>query len=118
MRSCSTLTAALILLAVAGLGTARAGDPLFVGTWSLDPVNCDAGQETENAPLVIAKDRYDQHESHCTFKSVQQKDSDWKVTSDCLVEGSATPYDFTLTVSGDTLTFTDSGGARDFLRCK
>ena len=29
-------------------------------------------------------------------------------------EGSAMPYDFTLTVSGDTLTFTDSGGARDF----
>jgi hypothetical protein len=28
------------------------------------------------------------------------------------------PYDFTLTVSGDTLTFTDSGGPRDFLRCK
>ena len=28
------------------------------------------------------------------------------------------PYDFTLTVSGDTLTFTDSGGGRDFLRCK
>jgi hypothetical protein len=27
-------------------------------------------------------------------------------------------YDFALTVSGDTLTFTDSGGPRDFLRCK
>ena len=72
----------------------------------------------QNAPLVIAKDRYDQHESHCTFKSVEGKDSDWKIASDCTVEGSAMPYDFTLTVSGDTLTFTDSGGARDFLRCK
>jgi hypothetical protein len=105
-------------LALAGFGAACADEPPFVGTWSLDPVNCKAGQETENAPLVIAKDRYDQHESHCTLKSVQQKDSDWKVSSDCMVEGSATPYDFTLTVSGDTLTFTDSGGPRDFLRCK
>ena len=75
-------------------------------------------RKTQNAPLVIAKDRYDQHESHCTFKSVEGKDSDWKIASDCTVEGSAMPYDFTLTVSGDTLTFTDSGGARDFLRCK
>jgi hypothetical protein len=118
MRTLIARTAAVVFLAVAGLGAARADDQPFVGTWSLDPVNCKAGQETENAPLVIANDRYDQHESHCTFKSIVQKDSDWKVTSDCMVEGSATPYDFTLTVSGDTLTFTDSGGPRDFLRCK
>ena len=84
---------------------------------SIPPIAAPA-QENQNAPLVIAKDRYDQHESHCTFKSVDGKDSDWKIGADCTVEGSATPYDFTLTVSGDTLTFTDSGGARDFLRCK
>jgi len=35
-----------------------------------------------------------------------------------MVEGNPRSYDFTLTVSGDTLTFTDEGGARDFLRCK
>jgi hypothetical protein len=118
MRRALLTCSAAACLALASFGAARADDPPFVGTWSLDPVNCKAGQETENAPLVIAKDRYDQHESHCTFKSVEQKDSDWKVGSDCMVEGSATPYDFTLTVSGDTLTFTDSGGPRDFLRCK
>ena len=110
----STCLVAVLLAA----GPARAADPPFVGTWSLDPTNCSTGQESQNAPLVIAKDRYDQHESHCTFKSVEGKDGDWKITSDCTVEGSAMPYDFTLTVSGDTLTFTDSGGARDFLRCK
>jgi len=69
-------------------------------------------------PLVIAKDRYDQHEVHCTFKSVSAKDSDYKIAGDCMVEGNPQSYDFTLTVSGDTLTFTDEAGARDFLRCK
>jgi hypothetical protein len=118
MRSLLIRAAAAIVVSVAAAGAVHAADPPYVGTWSLDPVNCSAGQETQSAPLVLAKDRYDQHESHCTFKSIEQKDSDWKVKSECTVEGSATPYDFTLTVSGDTLTFTDEGGARDFLRCK
>ena len=55
---------------------------------------------------------------HCTFKSVTEKVGDYKVTGDCTVEGNAQSCDFTLTVSGDTLTFTDEAGARDFLRCK
>jgi hypothetical protein len=113
----------LMLAAAAGpiamTTDASAKDPItYVGTWALDPANCQTGQESENAPLVLAKDRYDQHESHCAFKSINGSDGEWKISADCMVEGSATPYDFTLTVSGDTLTFTDSGGARDFLRCK
>ena len=44
--------------------------------------------------------------------------SEWKIVAECTVEGGAMPYDFGLTLSGDTLTFTDSGGPRDFLRCK
>ena len=118
MRTLLDSAAALLIAALLSAGAARADDPPFVGKWSLDPNYCSTGQEDQNAPLVIAKDRYDQHESHCTFKSVEGKDSDWKITSDCTAEGSAMPYDFTLTVSGDTLTFTDSGGARDFLSCK
>lgn len=90
----------------------------FVGKWALDPANCGVAQESENAPLIIAKDRYDQHESHCAFKSVDGGNGEWKIASECTVEGSAMPYDFSLTLSGDTLTFTDSGGPRDFLRCK
>lgn len=118
MRTPFTRAAAVLILALVGTGTARADDPPFVGTWSLDPAHCGAGQESENAPLVVTKERYDQHESHCSFKSVEERDGDWKIASECTVEGSATPYDFMLTVSGDTLTFTDSGGPRDFLRCK
>lgn len=109
---------AIVLVSALAVSTPLRAEDAFVGTWSLDPAQCGAGQESENAPLVIAKDRYDQHESHCTFKSVEGGGSEWKIASECTVEGSATPYDFNLTVSGDTLTFTDSGGPRDFLRCK
>jgi hypothetical protein len=110
---------AAVLVAVVALSAAAlADDPAFVGTWSLDPAQCGTAQDSQNAPLVIAKDRYDQHESHCTFKSVDGGNNEWKITSECTVEGSATPYDFALTLSGDTLTVTDSGGPRDFLRCK
>jgi hypothetical protein len=98
--------------------TARADDAPYVGTWALDIANCKSPQDSQDAPLVIAKDRYDQHEVHCTFKSVDAKESDYKIAGDCTVEGNAQSYDFTLTVSGDTLTFTDEAGARDFLRCK
>ena len=118
MRTLLDSAAALLIAALLGAGAARADDPPFVGKWSLDPNYCSTGQEDQNAPLVIAKDRYDQHEVHCTFKSINAKDGDYKVAGDCMVEGNAQAYDFTLTVSGDTLTFTDEAGARDFLRCK
>ncbi|MEI9901674.1 MAG: hypothetical protein WDN31_17925 [Hyphomicrobium sp.] len=112
-RAATLLIATLVIAA-----PARAEDPAFVGKWSLDPANCGAAQDSENAPLVIAKDRYDQHESHCAFKSVDGGNGEWKISSECTVEGSPMPYDFGLTLSGHTLTFTDSGGPRDFLRCK
>ena len=113
----SRLAITIAALAVASLPL-RADDAPYVGTWALNVANCKVPQESLDAPLVIAKDRYDQHEVHCTFKSVTGKDGDHKVAGDCLVEGNQQAYDFTLTVSGDTLTFTDEAGARDFLRCK
>jgi hypothetical protein len=112
--ACFLSVAALLL---AGL-PASAEDAPYVGTWSLEPGNCGAGQDTAIAPLVIAADRLDQHETHCTFKSVEGKDGDYKVGGECTVEGKTEPATFTLTVSGDTLTFTDATGARDLLRCK
>jgi hypothetical protein len=96
----------------------RADDAPYVGTWALNVANCKVAQDSQDAPLVIAKDRYDQHEVHCAFKSVTEKDGDYRIAGDCTVEGNPQAYDFTLTVSGDTLTFTDEAGARDFLRCK
>jgi hypothetical protein len=114
----SGLMACSVLAGLASIAPARAADAPYVGTWSLEPRNCGTGQEREEAPLVIAKDRYDQHESHCTFKSVEEKDGDFRIAADCTVEGGQVAHNFTLTVSGDTLTVADEAGARDFLRCK
>jgi len=96
---------------------APAGDPAYVGTWASDLGQCKVGQEKQEAPLVFSKDGYDQYETHCKFKSAEPSDKDWKVSAACTVEGTDQPYDFTLTVSGDTLTLTDDTGARDLLRC-
>jgi len=98
--------------------SARAANPAYVGTWASDLAQCKVPQERQEAPLVLSKDGYDQYETHCTFKSVDGADGEWKVKSDCTVEGSAEPYDFTLIVSGDTLTLTDETGSRDLLLCK
>jgi hypothetical protein len=109
------LSAALI---AAGLATpASADDPSFVGTWAGDLEQCKTPQEQQGAPMVIAKDRYDQHEAHCEFKSVEGAAPDWKIKADCTVEGNAQPLDFTFTVSGDTLTITDDTGTQDLLKC-
>ena len=110
--------AAVAIGVLFSVASASAADQDFTGTWSLDPANCSAGQENQNAPLVMTKERYDQHESHCAFKSVEGGNGEWKIAAECTVEGGQMPYDFSLTLSGDTLTFTDSGGPRDFLRCK
>jgi hypothetical protein len=110
--------ACIVLAALTAIVPARAEDAPYAGTWALEVGSCGAGQESQDAPLVIAKDRYDQHETHCTFKSVEEKDGDFKISADCTVEGSAQAHNLTLTVSGDTLTFGDEAGARDYLRCK
>jgi hypothetical protein len=89
----------------------------YVGTWATDLAQCKVEQDRQEAPLILSKGGYDQHETHCTFKSIDGANGEWKIKSDCTVEGSAEPYDFTLTVSGDTLTVTDEAGARDLLRC-
>ncbi len=97
---------------------ARAADPAYVGTWASDLAQCKVAQERQEAPLVLSKDGYDQYETHCKFTSVEGTDNSWTVKSDCTVEGNAQPYDFTLVVSGDTLTVTDDTGSRDLLMCK
>lgn len=114
-------TLALTALAASMIASlpARAADPAYVGTWASDLAQCKVPQERQEAPLVLSKDSYDQYETHCKFTSVEGSgDSEWKIKSNCTIEGSAEPYDFTLTVSGDTLTVTDDTGARDLLICR
>jgi len=103
------------------VASARAGDsdPAYAGTWAADLAQCKVGQERQEAPLVLTRDGYDQYETHCQFKSVEGGDDGvWKIGSECTIEGSNEPYDFTLTVSGDTLTVGDDTGTRDLLKCQ
>lgn len=124
-RSRSSWSASLAASAAACALTlavsAYAGDeaPGYVGTWASDLAQCKTPQERQEAPLVLSKDGYDQYETHCKFKSVDGgADGTWKISSDCTIEGSSEPYDFTLTVSGDTLTLADDTGQRDLLKCQ
>ena len=52
------------------------------------------------------------------FLFVLSSGADFQISADCTVEGNKQTAAFILTISGDTLTFTDDGVARDFLRCK
>lgn len=116
--STALFAASTLLIALGAMAPVRAADAAYVGTWASDLAQCKVGQDRQEAPLVLSKDGYDQHETHCKFTSVEGADGDWKVKSNCTVEGDAQPYDFTLTVSGDTLTVTDEAGSRDLLRCR
>lgn len=118
VQSIKTTFAALA--AGAALATAAlAADPTFVGTWAGDLGQCKVPQDKAEAPLILTKDRYDQHEAHCTFKKVESTgEGSYQINSICVVEGDNQPYDFSLTVSGDTLTVTDDTGSRDLLQCK
>lgn len=109
-----TLVAASLL----ACAPARAEAPAYVGTWASDIAQCQVEQDRPEAPLVLKEKRFDQHETHCTFKSVSGEMNDWNVKADCKVEGNSEPYDFMLTVSGNTLTITDEAGGRDLLRCQ
>ncbi len=120
MRRTSSATVSHWLMPLAlliGAAPARAGDD-FVGTWAYDLTQCKAAQDTADAPMIVTKSGYDQHETHCTFKSVEGTGPDWKVKAECTVEGDTQALDLALTVSGDTLTVGDEGGTRDLLRCK
>ncbi|HRN87570.1 hypothetical protein [Hyphomicrobium sp.] len=110
------------LLAFAALtlaaGSAHAAAPSYVGTWASDLAQCKVPQERAEAPLILQEKRFDQYETHCTFNSADGAGDEWKVKANCQVEGDAQAYDFTLTVSGDTLTLTDDAGSQDLLRCR
>ncbi len=99
-------------------GPAVAEEPSFVGTWADDPTQCKTGQDEPGAPMIFTKLSYDQHETHCKFKSVDGRGDEWKVAAECSVEGDSQAAEFALTVSGDTMTMTDEAGGRDLLRCK
>lgn len=108
---------AAVAAIVMAANAASAQTPSYVGTWASDIAQCKVDQSRQEAPLVLKEKRFDQHETHCTFKSIEGANDEWTVKADCQIEGSAEPYDFTLTVSGNTLSIGDEFGTRDLLRC-
>ena len=90
----------------------------YSGTWAADLATCKAGQESPDAPLIMTAKGYDQHEAHCSFEGLKPSGpGEWSGKASCSVEGDAQSIAVKLTVSGDTLTLTEDGAARDLLRC-
>lgn len=86
----------------------------FVGTWAADAAGCAVPQEQMGAPHVFAADRYDQHEAHCTFTSVEQTAPNaWRIAGACSVEGDEQEATWNLVVDGDTMT----DGPQRYVRC-
>ena len=107
--STTTFAAASVLLLGAVVlvprpAAAKAG-PNYVGTWASQPAQCSVGQELENAPLVMTRNGYDQHEAHCTFTRIANAGpNSWSVEGACSVEGNAQTMRLNLAVSADRLT--------------
>jgi hypothetical protein len=96
---------------------ALAQSPAYVGTWASDPAQCRVGQEEENAPMIMRRDGYDQHEAHCRFANVAPKGAAWSVRARCMVEGNNMNLNLTLAVAGDRLTVRDEHGSSTYQRC-
>jgi hypothetical protein len=90
----------------------------YSGTWAADLATCKVGQDSPDAPLVLTAKGYDQHEAHCSFEGLEPSGpGEWSGKASCSVEGDAQSFAVKLTMSGDTLTLTEDGAARDLLRC-
>jgi len=108
------------LTVVAALfGPASAQDVPYVGTWAVRTSQCGVAQDKQNAPLVMGRRGYDQHEVHCRFASVRKQGDSWRVLANCSVEGDRQKHAFTLSVAGNRLTLRE-GGARavTYRRCR
>jgi hypothetical protein len=98
--------------------TASAQAPGYVGTWADRPAQCRLDQSSENAPIVMRRDGYDQHETHCKFTSVRAQNPAWAIKAQCMVEGDTQSIDLLLSVAGNRLTIRDEAGARTLERCR
>jgi hypothetical protein len=107
----------VLILSLTALA-ARADDTSYVGTWGVDAEHCKVAQDQEGAPYIFRKDGYDQHEAHCTFKSVSLEGAQFKFTSECMIEGDMQSDDTVITISGNTLIWGDGSGAPNLMRCK
>ncbi len=90
----------------------------YEGTWAEDPTQCGKEQDVEDAPMVMGRGRFDQHEAHCTFKSISGNANEWKVTAECSVEGDSQAYEFGMSVADKQLAMVDDAGTHIYARCE
>jgi hypothetical protein len=90
----------------------------YVGTWGVDLEQCKIPQDLENAPMDMNASGFDQHEAHCTFKTITETaPGSWKVSEACTVEGNDQADEMTFSVAGDTLTIDPGARAYKLVRC-
>jgi hypothetical protein len=68
----------LVTCAALPVGAFAQSEP-YVGKWAAKPDQCQVDQSLENAPLVVARRRFDQYETHCEFTSVRPERASWRV---------------------------------------
>ena len=112
------MTRILLCAALLALAPLPAFAQAYVGTWSSDPAQCRNGQEVEDAPMIIKRDRYDQHETHCVFSGLRQRGDTWTGQEQCRVEGTSRRGRITLKATGDTLSIDEGPGPRRLQRCR
>jgi hypothetical protein len=112
----------LVLLSLAP-HSAKANEG-YIGRWGKGPAQCALGQEREDAPLIMTASGYHQYKVHCSFKSVTAKAETaegspqiWRIRAECAAGKNSEPYEFTLVLQDNTLTFHDDWGDRVLERC-
>jgi len=108
----------VVAVAVASGAFAEPAPP-FVGKWAAQPAQCRLGHDSPEAPMIVRRDGYDQHEAHCTFKSVRPQPPAWAIKAECTVEGNKEDYDFVFQVANNRLTIRQQDVAPQTLqRCR
>ena len=108
-----------LVAAASMVGSASASAQAYVGTWGTNAAQCRVDQSRQNAPLILSRNRYDQHEAHCTFASARKTGpSSWQMRARCSVEGDRQAHTFDISVEGRMLTLRDGYGARRLIRCR
>ena len=108
----------VVAVAVASGAFAEPASP-FVGKWAAQPAQCRLGHDSPEAPMIVRRDGYDQHEAHCTFKSVRPQPPAWAIKAECTVEGNKEDYDFVFQVANNRLTIRQQDVAPQTLqRCR
>lgn len=117
MRKQLALGGALAVVLMAP-GTTIAVAQAYVGKWGANPVQCLVDQSLQGAPMIVRRNRSDQHETHCRFASIRKTGkASWRVRARCSIEGNRQMHTFTMSVQDNFMTVRDGRGARNFVRC-